>query len=47
MLNDLISLKIPKGWKVEVPLVDYIHYTFKVYNPNNSGWDSCACYAAS
>lgn len=33
--NDLISLKIPKGWKVEVPLVDYIHYTFKVYNPNN------------
>ena len=35
MLNDLISLKIPKGWKVEVPLVDYIHYTFKVYNPNN------------
>lgn len=33
--NDLISLKIPRGWKVEVPLVDYIHYTFKVYNPNN------------
>ena len=33
--NDLISLKIPKGWKVEVPSVDYIHYTFKVYNPNN------------
>ena len=33
--NDLISLKIPSGWKVEVPLVDYIHYTFKVYNPNN------------
>lgn len=33
--NDLISLKIPKGWEVEVPLVDYIHYTFKVYNPNN------------
>ena len=33
--NDLISLKIPRGWKVEVPLLDYIHYTFKVYNPNN------------
>lgn len=36
--NDLISLKIPKGWKVEVPSVDYIHYTFKVYNPNNSDY---------
>ncbi len=33
--NGLISLQIPKGWKVEVPTVDYIHYTFKMYNPEN------------
>ncbi len=33
--NGLISLKIPKGWKVEVAPVDYIHYSFKVYNPKN------------
>ena len=33
--NGLISLKIPSGWKVEVAPVDYIHYSFKVYNPNN------------
>ena len=31
--NGLVSLKIPKGWKVEVAPVDYIHYSFKVYNP--------------
>ena len=33
--NGLISMEIPKGWKVEIPAVDYIHYTFKVYNPKN------------
>lgn len=33
--NGLISLEIPKGWKVEIPQVDYIHYTFKLYNPDN------------
>lgn len=33
--NGLVRLKIPKGWKVEIPTVDYIHYTFKVYNPKN------------
>ncbi len=33
--NGLVSLEIPKGWKVEVPPVDYIHYSFKVYNPKN------------
>ena len=33
--NGLISLKIPKGWKVDVAPVDYIHYAFKVYNPEN------------
>ncbi len=32
--NGLISIKIPKGWKVAV-CGDYIHYTFRVYNPNN------------
>lgn len=31
--NDF-SIKKPKGWKVET-LGDYIHYTIKVYNPNN------------
>ncbi len=36
--NGLIKLKIPKGWKVEVPQVDYIHYTFKVYNPDNKNY---------
>lgn len=36
--NGLVSLKIPKGWKVEVPKVDYIHYCFKVYNPNNKDY---------
>ncbi len=33
--NGMVSLLIPKGWKVEVPPVDYIHYNFKVYNPEN------------
>ena len=36
--NGLISLKIPKGWKVEVAALDYIHYTFKVYNPKNPNY---------
>ena len=36
--NGLISLKIPKGWKVEVAPTDYIHYTFKVYNPQNKDY---------
>ena len=33
--NGLIKLKIPKGWKVEVAPTDYIHYSFKVYNPKD------------
>ena len=33
--NGLISMQIPKGWKVEVPPLDFIHYSFKVYNPSN------------
>ena len=36
--NGLVSLKIPKGWKVEVAPVDYIHYSFKVYNPENKDY---------
>ena len=36
--NGLISLKIPKGWKVEVAPTDYIHYSFKAYNPNNKDY---------
>ena len=28
------SVKKPKGWKVDV-LGDYIHYTIKIYDPNN------------
>lgn len=36
--NGLVSLKIPKGWKVDVAPVDYIHYSFKVYNPQNKDY---------
>lgn len=36
--NGLIKLKIPKGWKVEIPQVDYVHYSFKVYNPENKNY---------
>ena len=36
--NGLVSLKIPKGWKVDVAPTDYIHYSFKVYNPNNPNY---------
>lgn len=36
--NGLVSLKIPKGWKVDVAPVDYIHYSFKVYNPSNPNY---------
>ena len=31
--NGLVSLDIPSGWVVEVAPADYIHYSFKVYNP--------------
>ncbi len=33
--NSLVSFDIPKGWKVVVAPFDYIHYSFKVYNPEN------------
>ena len=36
--NGLISLKIPRGWKVRIAPVDYIHYVFKVYNPDNPNY---------
>ena len=36
--NGLVSMKIPKGWKVEVAPTDYIHYSFKVYNPNDPNY---------
>ncbi|MBO4815465.1 MAG: hypothetical protein J5507_00570 [Clostridia bacterium] len=36
--NGLVSLDIPKGWKVEVAPVDYIHYSFKVYNPEDTNY---------
>ncbi len=36
--NGLVSLKIPKGWKVDVAPDDYIHYSFKVYNPENPNY---------
>ena len=33
--NGLVSFTKPVGWKVDIPQVDYIHYSFKVYDPNN------------
>ena len=36
--NGLVSLDIPSGWKVEVAPVDYIHYSFKVYNPKDKDY---------
>ena len=36
--NGLVSLKIPKGWKVDVAPADYIHYSFKVYNPEKQDY---------
>ena len=36
--NGLVSLKIPKGWKVDVAPADYIHYSFKVYNPSDPNY---------
>ena len=35
--NELISLYIPKNWKVETA-GDYTHYTFKVYNLENPAY---------
>lgn len=35
--NGLFSMKIPEGWKVDV-IGDYIHYTIKVYNPQEPSY---------
>ncbi len=31
--NGLVSFDYPKGWQVEIAPADYIHYSFKIYNP--------------
>ncbi len=36
--NGLISLKVPEGWRVDIPQVDYIHYSFRVYDPDNMNY---------
>ena len=41
--NGLIKIMIPKGWKVELPQVDYIHYSFKVYDPENPDYMYMFC----
>lgn len=33
--NGLVSFEYPSGWTVEVCPTDYIHYCFKVYDPEN------------
>ncbi len=33
--NGLISIEIPEGWKVASIPMDYVHYTFKVYDPED------------
>ena len=36
--NGLISLEIPKGWEVTIAPADYIHYSFKVTDPDDPGY---------
>ena len=36
--NGLVKLDIPSGWKVEVAPADYIHYSFKVFNPKDKDY---------
>ena len=36
--NGLVSFYIPKGWVVDIPTVDYIHYNFKVYDPEDPNY---------
>ncbi len=37
--NGIVSMKIPRGWVVTVhPAADFIHYTFKVENPQNTNY---------
>lgn len=41
--NGLVSMQIPKGWKVDAPSVGYASYTFKVYNPSNPDYKFLFC----
>ena len=41
--NGLVSMEIPKGWKVDVPSVGFSSYTFKVYNPDNPEYKFLFC----
>lgn len=36
--NGYISFQFPAGWKVEIPAVDAMHYTFKAYDPENPAY---------
>ena len=36
--NGLISFQVPEGWMVEVAPVDYIHYSFRAYDPDNMNY---------
>lgn len=36
--NGLVSFKAPEGWMVEVAPVDYIHYSFRAYDPENMNY---------
>ncbi|MGN0518618.1 MAG: hypothetical protein ACI4II_07850 [Acutalibacteraceae bacterium] len=36
--NNLISMNIPHGWQVAIAEADYIHYTFKVYDPKDPNY---------
>ena len=36
--NGLVSMQIPKGWKVDIPTTGYSNYTFKLYNPKNKNY---------
>ena len=41
--NGLVSFVYPKGWTVEVAPTDYIHYGFRVYNPENHNYSFLFC----
>ena len=36
--NGMVSLEIPKGWKVDAPYVGFASYTFKVYDPDDANY---------
>ncbi len=41
--NGLVSFQYPKGWEVVVAPFDYIHYSFKVYNPDDPSYMFLFC----